>query len=75
MNSVLENLVSAFEVRPVLRFFLFKCIVLLTVVVYYHARAVLSREDSSDKLSQLVFRAAHYQWSLPPAEKFTNTRH
>jgi len=45
------------------------------VVVYYRARAVSSREDSSDKLSELVFRAAHYQRSLPPAEEFPNTRH
>ena len=45
------------------------------MVVYYRARAVSSREDSSDKLSELVFRAAHYQRSLPPAEEFPNTRH
>jgi len=56
-------------------FFLLKCIASLTVVVYYRARVVSSREDSSDKLSELVFRAAHYQRSLPPAEEFPNTRH
>jgi len=49
MKNVLGNSVSASEGRPVLHIFVFKCIVSLTVVVYYRVRAVSSREESSDK--------------------------